>query len=269
MDALTLAGGTALPMLGVGLYKVDDADVERVIAGALEVGYTAFDTAAMYGNEAAVGAALERLGATQAVVTTKLLNTEHGTQRTIDAFHRSRDLLRREVIDLYLIHWPAPKQNRFVAAWEAITQLQADGHIRSIGVSNFHVHHLDRLVEAGLPVPAINQVECHPWLAQDELIAVHAQRGIVTQAWSPLARGRILTDPILADIAAAHGVGTAEIALAWQRQRGVATIAKSVQVSRLAENFRSLDVVLTRDELAAIATLENGTRTGVDPDDRD
>lgn len=269
MDALTLAGGTQLPMLGVGLYKVDDAETERVVEGSLDIGYTAFDTAAMYGNEGAVGAALERLGATEAIVTTKLLNSEHGTQRTIDAFNRSRDLLRREVIDLYLIHWPAPKQNRFVEAWETIAQLQADGLIRSIGVSNFHPHHLDRLAEAGLPVPAINQVECHPWLPQTALMAAHAERGIATQAWSPLARGRILTEPVLVEIADAHGVGVAEIALAWQRQRGVAAIAKSVRVERLAENFRSLDVVLTQAELAAIATLENGTRTGVDPDDRD
>lgn len=269
MDFVELAGGTRLPMLGVGMYKVDDAEVPRVVDAALEAGFTAFDTATMYGNEAAIGRALAQAGATDAVVTTKVVNHEQGHRSTLDAFERSRDALQRDVIDLYLIHWPAPTQDKFVETWEAITNLQTKHLIRSIGVSNFHLHHLDRLTEAGLPTPAINQVERHPWLPQTELIEAEGARGIVTQAWSPLARGRVLDEPVLGEIARNHGVDPAQVVLAWQRQTGVPTVVKSVHPQRLRENIKSLDVTLSADDIAQIATIANGTRTGADPDDRD
>lgn len=266
-----LGDGARMPWFGVGLYKVAPPEIEPLVDAALGLGHRLFDTATMYKNELALGSALSASGVPREDVflTTKVLNADHGFDRTREACHESLDRLGTDYLDLYLIHWPAPTQNRFIETWEALVSLREEGLVRSIGVANFHVHHLDRLAERGLPAPVLNQVECHPWLPQEALRAWQADRGILTQAWSPLARGRLLVDPVIRGVAAAHGATPAQVLLAWQLSREVAVIPKTTGAHRLTENALAVDLVLTEADMLSIAHLESGVRTGADPDDRD
>lgn len=268
---LQLHDGTSLPAFGVGLYKVPSPEVGTVVDAALDAGYRLFDTATMYENEAALGEALEASGIPRSEVTvaSKVLNSDQGRGSTREAFLRSLESLHLDALDLYLIHWPAPRQNLFEETWEEMLELQAEGLIRSVGVSNFHPHHLDRIIERTGVAPSVNQVECHPWLQQEALRAHHAERGIAMQAWSPLARGKVLDDPTLTRIGDSHGVDAAAVALAWQLDRGVALVVKSSRPERLRANLRAGEVRLTDSDRADLASLERGFRTGMDPDDRD
>ena len=271
IPARTLNDGHTIPQLGLGVYKVADRIAADVVATAIDAGYRHIDTATLYANEKAVGDGIRRSGVDRSdlFVTTKVWNTDHGFDSTLRAFDHSMELLGLDVLDLYLIHWPAPAQDRYVDTWRALERLRADGRVTSIGVSNFHPHHLERLFAETEIVPAVNQIELHPWLPQREAREFHDARGIVTEAWSPLARGGILGNPTLDLIAAKHGVSVAQVVIRWHLQLGNVVIPKSATPSRIVENIDVFGFELDETDIAGIATLESGERTGRDPDDLD
>jgi 2,5-diketo-D-gluconate reductase A len=265
----TPTGPVPIPQLGFGVWQVDDDEVTPAVAKALEVGYRHVDTAAMYGNERGVGEAVQASGLGDNVwITTKLNNDAHGFDAAMKAFDASMDKLQRDVLDLYLIHWPLPKRDRYPEAWKAMQALRDDGRITTIGVCNFQVAHLERLYDETGEYPAINQIELHPFLVQQELRDFHAAHGIATEAWSPLASGElgVLEDPTIAEIAAAHDVTPAQVVLRWHLQLGNVVIPKSVTPSRIQENFDLFGFELTDEEVARITALDRGQRTGPDPD---
>jgi diketogulonate reductase-like aldo/keto reductase len=272
-----LARGVAIPQLGFGLYKVPPEDAERIAGEALAAGYRSLDTAAMYGNEAGVGRAVRRamsddapagrLDRSELFVTTKIWNTDQGYDAALRAFDRSQAQLGLDVVDLYLIHWPCPRRDLYVDTYRALVRLRADGRVRAIGVSNFQPEHLRRLVDATGEVPAVNQIELHPWLQQRELRALHAELGVATEAWSPLARGRLLEDPVLREIADAHGVSVAQTAIRWHLDEGTIVIPKASSPERIRENADVFGFALTDDERERIAGLDRGFRSGSHPDD--
>ena len=265
---LALNDGSAIPQLGFGVFQVPPEATEEAVAHALEAGYRHVDTAAAYRNEEGVGRALAASGIArdQLYVTTKLWNADQGFDTALRAFERSREKLGLDVVDLYLIHWPTPARDRYVDSWRALERLQSEGAVRSIGVSNFQPPHLRRLFAETGVVPAVNQIELHPLLQQAELRAFHAEHGIATEAWSPLAQGAVLDEPALAAIAAAHGRSPAQVVLRWHLQLGSVVIPKSVTPARIAANRDIFDFELSDAQMASIATLERGRRTGPDPD---
>ncbi|WP_308465714.1 aldo/keto reductase [Rathayibacter soli] len=266
---LTLNDGQPIPQLGFGVYKIPDADASSAVRVALDAGYRHIDTAALYRNESGVGAGIAASGVPreEIFVTTKVWNDDQGYDRTLHAFDASLKRLGLENVDLYLIHWPAPKQDLFVETWRALEQLKADGRTRSIGVSNFQPHHLARLLEHAQTVPAINQIELHPWLQQRELRVVDRLHDILTEAWSPLARGRAIGDPTLEAIGARYGKTAAQVVIRWHLQLGNVVIPKSVTPARIRENFDVFDFTLDEDDLALIDALDSDERTGSHPDD--
>jgi len=265
----TPTGTVPIPQLGFGVWQVPEDEVVPAVAKALEVGYEHIDTAAMYGNEAGVGQAVQDSGLGDNVwITTKLNNNAHGFDLAMKAFDASMDKLRRETLDLYLIHWPLPKTDRYPEAWKAMQALRDDGRITTIGVCNFQIPHLQRLFDETGEFPAINQIELHPFLVQQELRDFHAANGIVTEAWSPLASGGlgVLEDETIVAVAKAHDVTPAQAILRWHLQLGNVVIPKSVTPSRIEENFDLFGFELTDDEVARIAALDRSKRTGPDPD---
>ncbi|MDQ2584187.1 aldo/keto reductase [Saccharothrix yanglingensis] len=269
MRTITLNNGVGMPQLGFGVFQVSTEDTHAAVTEALRVGYRSIDTAAAYGNEAPVGRALADSGipADELFVTTKLWNSEQGYDEALRAFDASARELGLERVDLYLVHWPAPEQDRYVDSWRALGTLLADGRVRAIGVSNFQPAHLERIVEATGQVPAVNQVELHPYLQQTGLRAFHAEHGIATEAWSPLARGGgLLGEQVITSIAGKHGRTPAQVVLRWHVQLGNVVIPKSVTPSRIAENFALFDFELDDDDVERISTLDRGERTGPDPD---
>jgi 2,5-diketo-D-gluconate reductase A len=266
---VTLSDGRAIPQLGLGVYKVSDDEATDAVGSALEAGYRHIDTAAFYENEKGVGQAIRQSGLPrhEVFVTSKVWQDDHGYDETRRAFDTSLARLGFDYLDLYLIHWPAPRQNRYVETWRALESLKADGLVRSIGVSNFHPHHLDRLAQEGGETPVINQVELHPWLQQAGVREYDDAHGIATEAWSPLARGRILDDPTLATLASKHGRSPAQIVLRWQLDLGNIVIPKSITPARIRENIDVFDFALDDEDRARIAALDSGQRTGKDPDD--
>ncbi|TFD05466.1 aldo/keto reductase [Cryobacterium sp. TMT1-66-1] len=271
MTSLTLNDGHVIPQLGLGVYKVADALAADTVEVALAAGYRHVDTAALYENEVGVGQGLARSNVPRedVFVTTKVWNDRHGYDETLKAFDESLAKLDLDYVDLYLIHWPAPTQNRYVETYRALEAIRATGRARSIGVSNFHPHHLDRLLNETEVVPVLNQVELHPWLPQAEVRAYDAAHGILTEAWSPLARGRAIGNRALDAIGARHGKSAAQIVIAWHLALGNVVIPKSVTPARIRANINVFDISLDADDLAAIAGLESGERTGKDPDDLD
>ena len=282
---LSLNNGVLIDQLGFGLYKVPPADVADLVTMALEAGYRHFDTAAMYGNETGVGKAIGALsgyagggpggGSGEAApplsredlfVTTKVWNDDHGYDATIRAFATSMSNLGMEYIDLYLIHWPCARRGLFTESYRAMETLYREGRIRAIGVSNFQPAHLERLLDGAEVVPAVNQVELHPWLQQDELRAMHARLGIRTEAWSPLGRGHVLEDPVVLALAAEHHRTAAQIILRWHLQLGNIVIPKASSYARLRENLDVFAFTLSDADMAALASLERGRRTGSHPD---
>ncbi len=265
---LPLNDGHSIPQLGLGVYKVADHSAADTVRIALEAGYRHVDTAALYRNEKGVGEGIRQSGIPrdELFVTTKVWNDRHGYDETLRAFDESLRALGLDRVDLYLIHWPAPRQDRYVETWRALERIAADGRATSIGVSNFEPHHLDRLLAESEVIPAVNQVELHPWLPQAELRAYDEAHGILTEAWSPLARGRVLGTPVLDRLAAKHGRTPAQVVLRWHLQLGNVVIPKSVTPERIRENLDVFGFTLDGDDLAAIATLESGERTGLHPD---
>jgi 2,5-diketo-D-gluconate reductase A len=263
--------GRSIPQLGLGVYKVPDAIAADTVAFALASGYRHVDTAALYENETGVGQGIARAGLPrgEVFVTTKVWNDRHGYDETLRAFDESLGKLALDYVDLYLIHWPAPHQDRYVDTWRALETLRAEGRARSIGVSNFHPHHIERLLAETGSVPVINQVELHPWLQQADVRAYDSAHGILTEAWSPLARGRAIGNRALDAIGAKHGKSAAQVVIRWHLQLGNVVIPKSVTPSRIRENLDVFDFTLDDDDLAALAALDSGERTGRDPDTLD
>ncbi|MEV6237180.1 aldo/keto reductase [Lentzea sp. NPDC051838] len=256
-----------MPQLGFGVWQVPDAQATPAVAEALKAGYRSIDTAAIYGNERGTGEALQGFDREELFVTTKLWNADQGYDSTLRAFDESLRKLKLDTLDLYLIHWPTPARERYVDTWKAFVELQKEGRVRAIGVSNFQPAHLQRVIDETGVVPAVNQVELHPYLQQTELRAFHAEHGIVTEAWSPLGQGgELLSDPVVAEIAAKHGKSVAQVVLRWHLQIGNVVIPKSVTPSRIRENIAVFDFELSADEITAVSTLDRGGRIGPNPD---
>ncbi|WP_448006986.1 aldo/keto reductase [Agromyces bauzanensis] len=265
---LSLDDGATIPQLGYGLYKVPLSDTARLCREAIAIGYRHLDTAAFYGNEEAVGEAVRDapVPRDELYVTSKVWKDDNGYDTTLSAFDRSMALLGLDRLDLYLIHWPVPSTDRYVDTWRALIRLQQEGRVRSIGVANFHAHHIERIVAETGVKPVVNQVELHPWLPQTELREFDERHDIRTEAWSPLARGRILGTPLLDDLADKHGRTPAQIVLRWHIELGNIVIPKASSPERLRENLDVFDFALDPEDLAVMASLETGERTGRDPD---
>jgi diketogulonate reductase-like aldo/keto reductase len=265
---IALRGGAQIPQLGFGVFQVPPAQTTEVVAKALATGYRHIDTAAAYRNEAEVGQAIRASGLerSEVFVTTKCFNDDHGWEEAKRAFHASLQRLELDYLDLYLIHWPVPAHDRYVETWKAFIELRAEGLIRSIGVSNFQPAHLRRLIAETGETPAINQVELHPYFQQLGLRREHEELGIVTESWSPLARGQVLEDPTIVRIAEEHSKTPGQIVIRWHLQLGNVVIPKSVTPARIEQNFDVFDFDLSREALEAIDALDEGRRTGPDPD---
>jgi 2,5-diketo-D-gluconate reductase A len=267
-NAVQLNDGHAMPRVGFGVWRMSEDEAEAAVATALEVGYRSIDTAALYRNEPACGRAIEASGLSrdEIFVTTKLDNDDHGKDRVLDAFERSRENLGLDYVDLFLIHWPIPKKGLYVETWVAMEKLLEKGVVRSIGVSNFKGHHLDKLAEASEVVPAVNQIELNPYLTQVETRGYDADHGIVTEAWAPLAVGEILANETIAEISTRVGRSPAQVILRWHLQLGNVVIPKSVRRERMQENIEVFDFDLTDGDLEAILALHCDGGSGLDPD---
>jgi len=266
---VTLNNGVVMPQLGFGVWQVPDDEAFPAVATALEAGYRSIDTAAMYRNESGVGKAIAASGIArdELFVTTKLNNDGHGREATLRAFEQSRKNLGLEYVDLYLIHWPLPAQDRYVETWQAFETLRRDGVVRAIGVSNFHATHLQRVIDESGTVPAVNQIELHPYLTQQPLREFDTAHRIATEAWSPLASGGdVLADRVITSLAEKYGKTPAQVILAWHLQLGNVVIPKSVTPARIRENFAVFDVELDADDVVAISELDRDGRTGPNPD---
>lgn len=261
--------GRSIPVIGFGVWQVPDDVVVDATVKALEVGYRHIDTAYLYHNERGVGEALRRSGLDRddVFVTTKVWNTDHGYDQTLRAFDKSTGLLGIDEVDLYLIHWPTPARDVYLDSWRALIRLREEGRARSIGVSNFHDAHLRKIIDETGVIPAINQIELHPWLPQTELRDIDARLGIKTEAWSPLGSGRLIDDPVIAEVAAKHGKSPAQVMVRWSIQLGNIVLPKSVTPERIEQNIDVFDFQLDDADMAAIATLESGRRTGPNPDE--
>lgn len=268
---IQLNDGHSIPQLGFGVFKVDPAETERIVSDALEVGYRHLDTARIYGNESGVGRAIADSGIPreELFVTTKLWNDDQGTQSVFDAFDASLERLGLEYVDLYLIHWPSPARDRYVETWRAFEQLRETGRVRSIGVSNFLVPHLERLLAETDVVPAVDQIELHPAHQQTATTAYAEQLGIAIEAWGPLGQGKypLLQLPEVTEAAAAHGVSSAQAVIRWHLQRGHVVFPKSNQRARMAENFDVFGFELSESEMRSITALEREGRVSSHPDD--
>lgn len=260
-----------MPQVGLGVWQTPPEDTERAVATALDAGYRHIDTAAGYFNEREVAHAVKKSGLTREdiFVTTKLWNADQGYDSTLAAFDASMERLgfsgSSDYLDLYLIHWPMPAKNAFVDTFKAFAHLRDQGRIRSIGVSNFEPEHLRILVDSTGIVPAVNQIELHPLLQQEELREVHAQLGIATEAWSPLGQGSLLSNPTIAAVADRHGKTPAQVLIRWHIQLGNIVIPKSVTPERIVSNFDVFDFELSEQDMASVTSLGDGTRLGPDP----
>jgi 2,5-didehydrogluconate reductase len=275
VPAIALTRGTngeevLVPQLGLGTYKVSDDEAERVVCDALEVGYRHIDTAQMYGNEAGVGRAIKASGLARQdlFITSKLNNPNHRREDALRSLDTTMEALDLEVLDLFLVHWPLADSPGIdlVDTWRTMIEILHSGRVRAIGVSNYQPEHLNRIVEATGVVPAVNQVELHPWLTQSELRSVHEQLGVVTESWSPLGRGRLLTDPKVIEIADAIGVSPAQVVIRWHLQNSLVVIPKSTHRERMTANADVVGFTLDDAHMAALDALDQGVRTGSHPD---
>ena len=265
---LPIAPNEQIPQLGFGVFQVPPKETEVAVAEALSAGYRHLDTAAAYRNEGGVGEALHASGLArdELYITTKCWNEDQGYEQAKRACRASLERLELSHLDLYLIHWPVPAHDLYVETWKAFVELQEEGLVRSIGVSNFQPAHLERvIVETGV-TPAINQIELHPYFQQVGLRREHERLGILTEAWSPLGQGLELEDPVIVEIAQAHAKTPAQAIIRWHLQIGNVVIPKSVTPSRIRENLEVFDFELSEEQLEAIAALDAGTRIGPDPD---
>ncbi|MCY1039798.1 aldo/keto reductase [Corallococcus sp. bb12-1] len=267
--ARLLNDGHRIPQLGFGTWPLDDDEASVAVESALKAGYRLIDTASRYGNETGVGRGLRAAGLPRAevFVTTKLRGQDHGFDATLRAFDASARRLGLDGVDLYLIHWPLPAKQLYVDTWRAFIRLRDEGRVRSIGVSNFQPHHLQKLVDETGVVPSVNQVELHPDLAQPVLVADSEKRGIVLEAWSPLGRGGdVLKNDAIVRMAKKHGRSPAQVILRWHVERGVIAIPKSKDPERMRQNLDIFDFTLDAEDLAALQKLDRGHRMGGDPD---
>lgn len=267
---VTLNDGTALPVIGLGTVQSEGEDMAATVTAALDSGYRLIDTALRYETEPGVGRAVAASSVPREdiLITTKIPGRLHGYDEAKESARTSLDNLGVDYIDLLLIHWPLPKVDKYIDTWRAMIDLQKEGVVRSIGVSNFTVAHLDRLVSETSVVPSVNQVELHPYFPQADLRAYHAEHGIVTESWSPLGRGsELLTAPPVAEAAAAHGVSAGQVVLRWHIQLGAVPLPKSSNPDRQKQNLDIFGFELTDDEMAAISGLERGRIWGQDPDE--
>ena len=263
-----LAGGETIPQLGFGVFQVPPEDTAEVTTRAFETGYRHIDTAAAYRNEAGVGQAFRAsgLGREDVFITTKCFNTDHGYEQAKQALRASLDRLDLDFVDLYLIHWPVPSHDKYVETWKAFIEAQEQGLVRNIGVSNFQPAHLRRLIDETGVTPVVNQVELHPRFQQPGLRREHEELGIVTEAWSPLAQGAVLDDPVITRIAEGHERTPGQVVIRWHLQIGNVVFPKSVTPERIQENFDVFGFHLSESEMAEIEALDAGDRTGPDPD---
>jgi 2,5-diketo-D-gluconate reductase A len=268
IPTLALGANEQIPQLGFGVFQVPPKETEQVVAEALSAGYRHLDTAAAYRNEGGVGQALHASGIDrdEIFLTTKCWNDDQGYEQAKRACRASLERLELSHLDLYLIHWPVPAHDKYVETWKAFVELQAEGLVRSIGVSNFQPEHLERVIAETGVTPAINQVELHPHFQQVGLRREHERLGILTEAWSPLGQGLELEDPAIVEVAQEHGKTPAQTIIRWHLQLGNVVIPKSVTPSRIAENFDVFDFELSDAQMQAIEVRDAGTRIGPDPD---
>jgi 2,5-diketo-D-gluconate reductase A len=272
VPTITLNNQTTIPQLGFGVFQVPPEQTEETVTKALEVGYRHIDTAQMYQNEEGVGAAIAASGLArdEVYVTSKLNNGYHRPDDARRAFDETLGRLRLDQIDLFLIHWPLPTlyDGDYVSTWRTLAEFVADGRARSIGVSNFQPAHLDRIVAETGVVPQVNQIEVHPYFANEEARAASIRHGVEVEAWSPIAQGKVLDDEVIGKIAAAHGKTPSQVTLRWHVERGDIVFPKSMREERMRENFDIFDFSLDLDEVAAIDALDRGEegRTGPNPD---
>lgn len=265
-DYTILHNGVHMPWFGLGVYKVEEGQTAvDAVRMAIQHGYRSIDTASFYKNEESVGKGIRESGIPreELFITTKVWNTEQGYEETLSAFDQSLTKLGLDYIDLYLIHWPV--KDTFKETWRALEKLYKDERVRAIGVSNFNINHLERLLEDAKVKPMVNQVEYHPLLSQEELHQYCKENGIQLEAWSPLMRGQLLENPVLVDIANKYSKSTAQVVLRWDLQNGVVTIPKSTKETRIIENASIFDFQLTDDEMKRISNLNENKRSGTDP----
>jgi 2,5-diketo-D-gluconate reductase A len=265
---ITLNNGVTIPQLGFGVFQIPPDQTKQATLAALEVGYRHIDTAEMYGNESQVGEAVRESGIDRddVFVTSKLSNAFHAYDDALSAFDQTLKDLGFDYLDLFLVHWPLPEVGDYVETWRAMEEIYRSGRVKAIGVSNFQRDHLQRLFAETDVVPAVNQIEVHPYLAQDDLRAYGARHGVETEAWSPIAQGKVLDDPVLVAIGERHGKSSAQVTLRWHIQRGDIVFPKSVTRSRVEENFDIFDFRLTDQEMGEVSQLDRGERIGPDPD---
>jgi len=260
--------GLTIPQIGLGIYGPDDSQTAQAVSTAIEIGYRSIDTAALYQNEVGVGEGIRmsKLPREELYITTKLADSNHGYDSTLTAFDASLDKLGLDYVDLYLIHWPLPGVDKYVETWRAFEKILSDGRAKSIGVSNFQPEHLKRLFDETEIKPVINQIELHPGFQNVAVREFNTAHDILTEAWSPLGRRRVFEIPALGEIAKKHNKSVAQVVIRWHVEQGNVVIPKSVTPSRLSENLDVYDFTLDHEDWDLIATLENGTRTGDDPD---
>jgi 2,5-diketo-D-gluconate reductase A len=268
VPTITLNNGVEIPQLGFGVFQVPPEDTRDATLAALEVGYRHVDTAQMYQNEKGVGEAVRDSGLARedVFVTSKISNKHHTRDDVLASFDRSLEELGFDHLDLLLVHWPLPTVRDFVVAWQALEEIYASGRARAIGVSNFQVPHLRRLAQETTVTPAVNQIEVHPYLTNEEVRAYGAEHGIATEAWSPIAQGKVLDDPTIVRIAERLERTPAQVTLRWHLQRGDIVFPKSVTRSRVEENFALFDFELTDGDMTDLTALDKDERTGADPD---
>ena len=269
VPAIKLNNGVEIPQLGFGVFQIEPSATRAATLEALRVGYRHIDTAEMYGNEREVAEGIRDSGIDRAdiFVTSKLNNGFHAPDRALTAFARSLDVMKFDYLDLFLIHWPLPAVGDFVETWKTLEKIYASGQVKAIGVSNFQPHHIERLGRECKVVPAVNQIEIHPYFNQDNLRAFDTAHGIATEAWSPIAQGDVLSDPTVEAVARRVARSPAQVTLRWHIQRGDIVFPKSVNPARIAENFALFDFELTTDDMAAINSLHRNGRRGPNPDD--
>lgn len=270
MQYVTLNNGLKMPQLGFGVWQVEDGEATKAVAKAIETGYRSIDTAMIYQNENGVGTALKQSAVPreELFITTKVWNTDHGYENTIRAYEESLERLGLEYVDLYLIHWPTPKYDNYIDTYKALEKLYHDGKVKAIGVCNFHIEHLDKILQECTVKPVLNQIECHPYLAQTEMKEFCAKHDIFVEAWSPLQQGgEVLQLDVIADIAKAHNKSAAQVVLRWHLQNNSIVIPKSVTPSRIEENFDVFDFELNSEEMEKIHQINRNERKGPNPEE--
>lgn len=266
-DCTTLHNGVKMPWMGLGVYKAKEGkEVENAVKDALKLGYRSIDTAAAYRNEGGVGKALAEaeVAREEVFVTTKVNNPDQGYESTLQAFEESRKKLGLEYLDLYLIHWPV--KDKYKDTWRALEKLYHEGLVRAIGVSNFQIHHLEDLFGTAKIIPMVNQVECHPYLTQKELLTFCKQKNIQLEAWSPLAQGLAIKDQTVIHLSQKYQKTPAQILIRWDLQNGIVTIPKSVHENRIKENGQVFDFALAPEDMAMLDGMNENRRIGPDPD---